>query len=241
MTRMPFFFPRPLGGIAAVLLTAALVLTGCSGSDKTDNGSASPSGGSTEGSDPSTTTEPTRPATKSAADANDAYGLELPPGVQLTALGTDLALGETARVAWQPNKKTVGVIAVTVTKLRRGTMKDFVGFTLDPATKQSTPYYVDARVKNIGRSDLSGMATPLYLVDGKNALVEASRFQSTFAPCAAKPLPEKFKAGKSAKVCLVYVAADHGTLTAISFRPNQKYDPIQWTGPITKAKPKKKG
>ncbi len=229
---------RPLSKPFCVVAISALLLTGCSDDAQPSPTTSSQAGTGSTGEAPEsgspTTSEPT-------VNPNTAYGLDLPKGVELTALGTSLVLGETATVAWEPAKKTVGVIAVTVTRLRKGTLADFAGFTLDEQTKQSTPYYVDATVQNLGKSDLSGVPTPLYLVDGENVLVQASTFQSTFAPCAAKPLPEKFKPGKEAKVCLVYIAKDRGTLAAISFRPKQEYAPIQWTGKLTKPKPGKPG
>jgi hypothetical protein len=209
--------------LAAVVLAGGLALAGCGGDNQADLGPTS--AGSSSGTSPTFTM---------TVDPNEAYGLDLPEGVQLTRLGSELKVGQTARVAWQPDKKTVGVIAVTVTRLRRGTLKDFAGFTLDDRTRQSTPYYVDARVRNIGKSDLGGVPTPLYLVDGHDVLVGASTFQSTFKPCAAKPLPDKFKTGASAKVCMVFIAANHGTLKAVSFRPTQDYAPIDWTGTVVK-------
>ena len=128
----------------------------------------------------------------------------------------------------------MGVLAVTVTKLRQGSIEDFDDFILDEKAKQSTPYYVDAEVENIGKSDLGGMDTPLYLVNGKDVLVRASRLQGKFAPCAAKPLPRKFKPEASTEVCLVFLVANHGTLRSVSFRPKQEYEPISWTGTVTK-------
>ena len=128
----------------------------------------------------------------------------------------------------------MGVLAVTVTGLRQGSLEDFDDFILDEKAKQSTPYYVDAEVENIGKSDLGGVATAPPLLNGKDVLVRASTFQSTFAPCAAKPLPKKFKPEASTEVCLVFLVANHGTLRAVSFRPRQEYEPISWTGTVTK-------
>jgi len=219
--RTPLTSRRRRGACLSVLVVLGLLLAGCGGSD--DPGSSeTPSTGTTSKSAP--------------ADPNEAYRLKLPAGVKLTALGTDLKVGQTAKVAWQPNTKTVGVVAIKVTRMRQGTIKDFAGFTLDDRTKTSTPYYVDAKVKNIGKSDLSGIAVPLYMVDGQDTLVQASSFQSTFRPCAAKPFPKKFGPGKSAEVCMVYVAANHGELKAVSFRPTQEYLPIQWTGIVATPK-----
>jgi len=215
---------RSRGACLSALLVVGLTLSGCGGGDDPD------------ASDTASTT----PSTSAPANPNEAYGLDLPAGVQLTALGTDLQVGETAKVAWQPKKSLVGVLSITVTRLRQGSIKDFAGFTLDERTKISTPYYVDAKVKNLGKTDLGGLAVPLYMVDGKNTLVQASSFQSTFRPCTAKPFPKTFGPGKSAEVCLVYVAANHGQLKAVSFRPTQEYLPIQWTGIVAtpKATPK---
>ena len=50
-------------------------------------------------------------------------------------------------------------------------------------------------------------------------------------------MPARFTSGAKESVCLVYFAPDHGTLTAISFRPTQDFDAITWTGPLTKPKP----
>jgi hypothetical protein len=218
---------RTRGARLSALLVAGLTLSGCGGTD--DPGSSDT---------PSST-----PTSKSAsADPNKAYGLDVPAGIKLTALGTDLQVGQTAKVAWQPKNSMVGVVSITVTRLRQGSIKDFAGFTLDDRTRISTPYYVDAKVKNLGKTDLGGLAVPLYMVDGKDTLVQASSFQSTFRPCAAKPFPKKFAPGKSAEVCMVYVAANHGQLKAVSFRPTQEYLPIQWTGIVAtpKATPTKK-
>jgi hypothetical protein len=231
MTRMSSRGLR-LAGVVVLAAATGLALTGCGGDKSADSDPTST--GSSSGSSPGS------PTYTETVDPNEAYGLNLPTGVQLTPLGSDLKVGQTARVAWQPDKKTVGVLAVKVTKLRQGTLKDFAGFTLDDRTKQSTPYYVDAKVRNIGISDLSGVPTPLYLVDGHDVLVAASTFQSTFKPCAAQPLPEKFKEGATTRVCLVFIAANHGTLKAVSFRPTQDYAPIDWTGSVVKSTKKPK-
>ncbi|CUR54271.1 conserved exported hypothetical protein [metagenome] len=220
-----------LGIVAIVLTVLSVGLAGCGGDDPAD-----PVGAGSSGSSGSTATSGDDSSSSPDVDPNLAYGLKVPPGVKLTELGSDLSLGDTARVAWQVEPSKVGVVALTVTKLRRGSVKDFSGFVLDEATQQSTPFYVDATVRNLGRSDLSGVKTPLLLLDGNDVLVRQSTFQSTFTPCAAEPLPEKFKPGRATKVCLVFIAADHGSLAGVTFRPDSSFDPIQWTGELTAPK-----
>jgi len=93
---------------------------------------------------------------------------------------------------------------------------------------------LDAKVTNVGDTDLGGRPVPLYIVDGQNRLIEASIFTAAFHPCPGATLPKKFKSGDTAKACLVFLSPDHGDLTAVSFRPTQEFDPITWTGEVQK-------
>jgi hypothetical protein len=156
--------------------------------------------------------------------------------VKLTDPGTALKVGQAATVSWQPNQHKTGVIKVAVTKLEKVPISAFSAWQPDAATKRSTPYFVHATVRNQGTTALSGVPVPLYLLDGRNTLLQASTFRAQFSPCPSTPLPARFTHGTKASVCLVYFAPGHGTLTAISFRPTQDFDAITWTGPLTKAK-----
>ena len=118
-----------------------------------------------------------------------------PAGVRLTPLGSRLKVGETARIAWEPDKNTVGVLAVTVTRLRQGSLEDFDDFILDEQAEQSTPYYVDAEVENIGKSDLGGVDTPLYLVNGNDVLVRASTLQEQVRAVCCETAAQEVQAG----------------------------------------------
>jgi len=74
-------------------------------------------------------------------------------------------------------------------------------------------------------------------VNGDNTLLPAVNFTTAFGPCESKPLPKKFKGGDSVDTCLVYLSPNKGTLEAVSFRPDQAFDPIEWHGEV---KPPKK-
>jgi hypothetical protein len=197
-----------------------MALVACGGDD--NGGSPGPTGSTNSSGTPSETT---------SADAG--YGVAIPAGVTVTEPGSTLSFGDPATIAWAPRQGLVGALLLKVTKVRKGTIKDFSGFVVGDDVKASTPYYVDVTVKNVGPTDLSGIMTPLYLVDQTNTLYGPSKFESTFAPCAAKPLPDKFVTDKIAKVCLVYLAPNHGTFEAVSFRPSQEFNPITWTGTVT--------
>lgn len=204
--------------ITGLALVAALALSGCSGSDDTD--------GADKASDTSSAT-----SSGSASESSSPY-LEVPAGVTLEDQGSELSVGDTATVAWEPRADTIGALDIQVEELEKTTFKSFTGWQLDDVTKQSTPYFVRASVKNVGDTDLSGVPVPLYIVDGTNTLIQASSFATPFKPCASTPLPKKFVGGTKAKVCLVYLAPDRGSLEAVSFRPTQEFDPITWTGKL---------
>lgn len=199
------------------VLTAAALLAGCSGNDEPKSGPTT--GGSTTTSTPSST---------------ESNYLEVPAGVELTAQGSELSLGDSATVAYEPRQDTVAVLKIKVTRLRRATFDQFVGWKLDKKIKETTPYFVDTKVTNLGDTDLGGRPVPLYVVDGQNRLIEASIFTATFHPCAGATLPKKFGHGDTTKACLVFLSPDHGDLTAVSFRPTQAFDPITWTGEVLK-------
>jgi hypothetical protein len=202
------------------LLGLALLLSGCS-----DDGTADASGDETttsggEGSPP----EPYLP---------------VPDGVELTTQGTELGLDESATVAYEPRQGEVGALEITVTRLDKASFDLFQGWRLDAKTKSTQPYFVHAKITNVGATDLGGRRPPLYAVDGDNKLIESSTFASTFRPCPSADFPKKFRTGDSVNTCLVYLAPDKGDLVAVSFRPTEDFDPIIWVGEITQPEPPK--
>lgn len=210
---------RLLRGLRAALLAAVvLALSACGG-----GGSSTPGAGST-----GTTSSPGQGGSSPTASATTVQG------VALTAQGSQLTLGHAAKVSWQPNQKQVGVLKLVVTKLQRVPISAFHDWRLDPATQRSTPYFVHTRVTNLGKSNLSHVPVPLYLLDQRNTLLQASTFRAQFPACPSTPLPAKFTHGKKASVCLVYFAPDHGKMNAISFRPTQDFKAITWQGPLSK-------
>lgn len=203
----------------AALAVTAVVLSGCSSDD-----------GEPEGDDPS--------ATATASDS--AEYLEVPAGVELTEQGSQLAVGDHAVVAYEPRQGQIGALDIQVRKLEQASIDDLSAWQLSDAQKKSTPYYVDTVIENVGDSDLGGREIPLYIVNDDNVLVEATPFASSFKPCPSTPFPKKFKPGDSGRFCLVYLAPDKGQLVAVSFRPEETFNPITWTGEIEKPEPPKK-
>jgi len=169
----------------------------------------------------------------------------VPSGVSLTPAGETLKFGEAATVAYQPNPQRSSVLEMKVKSVQKGLISDFAGYQLNAQTKQSTPYYVNVDVKNVGTGDLSHTGIPLYAVDSSNSLNQQTSFNNTFSKCPSQPLPAGFTAGKSESTCLVYVLRPGQSLTKVSYRPLQAFPPISWEGTITpppakKAPPHKK-
>ena len=210
-------------GLSAALLLAAGSLAACSGDDSSGSSTSSSSGSS--GSSGSTGASPYLP---------------VPSGVTLTEPGTQLSVGDHAVVAYHPRQDQVGALDIAVTRLEKASMRDFSAWQLTPQQQKSTAYYVRAKVKNVGSSDLGGRPVPLYVVDGDNVLLEATPFASSFEPCPSTPLPKHFKPGAKTDACLVYLAPDHGKLVAVSFRPEESFNPITWSGEVQKAQQAKK-
>jgi len=207
--------------LPALAAIAALALAGCG----SGSGSSAAGGGATDSGSPAGSSGPASGSSSSPVVVE---------GVKLTAQGSQLRLGHTARVSWKPDQHTVGVIAVRVTRLQRMPISAFADWRLRPATQRSTPYFVHATVRNLGRSNLSGKPVPLYLLDQRNTLLQQSTFQAEYPACPSRPFPPKFTHRKKTSVCLVYFAPDHGRLVAISFRPSQDFDAITWAGPVAK-------
>lgn len=206
----------PLGRAALLLaVTGTIALTGCSGSD---------SGGS-EGSTP-------------GATAASPY-LPVPDGVELTPQGSELSVGDHAVVAYEPKglQGKVAALDIAVTDLERASIKDFSAWKLSEDQQRSTPYYVRARIQNVGDTELGGQPVPLYIVNDDNVLLEATPFASSFEPCPSTPFPKKFGPGQKTRSCLVYLAPDKGELVAVSFRPEATFNPITWTGDVVPYEP----
>ena len=196
---------------AALLAAAALMLAGCSSGSQPQAVKKSPS------PSPSPTSTST---------------VSVPAGVSLTDQGSKLSFGDSATVIFEADQDRGTVLKLTAKNATKGRVGDLSGFVLDDATRRSTPYYVHVSVSNVGQGDLGGGPVPLYGVDANNTLLPPASFTSPFKPCPSQPLPKHFGPGDSLRTCLVFLAPSHGTMTAVSYRPDQAFDPITWSGTI---------
>lgn len=225
-------------------LAAILAVSACSSPNES---TATPGASATVSDSPSSTPSATEPP---------APYLDVPAGVELTQPGISLQVGEQATVAWElpivksdkdkgkkgkKEKAPVAAVDIKVKKVEAATLKAFAGWELNKQARNSNPFFVHANVTNVGKTDLSDIRIPLYIVDGNNTLIQASRFEGDFKPCGSTPFPKKFKTGEKVKMCNVYLSPKNGRLTAVSFRPTTKFDPITWTGEQVPYQEPKKG
>jgi hypothetical protein len=213
--------------VAALTAAGALVLASC--------------GGGSAGEEAESTSQAETPTPSVSMSPSPSSTVSVPPAVALTDVGADLSFGDAATVIHEPDQKTGTVLELTVRSATKGSIKDFSSFILDKDTQNSTPYYVDVTVANVGESRVGGTAVPLWGVDANNTLLPPAVFGMTFQRCQSDQLPKKFAPGDKLKTCLVFLAPDKGTMESVSYRPNQQFDPIVWTGEIAepKAEPKK--
>jgi hypothetical protein len=203
--------------LLGLAMSAVLAVSACSGDD-----------------DPSADPSPTPTVPPSASPY-----LPVPEGVELTKPGSQLNVGDHAVVAYEPRQDQVGALDIAVTGLEKTSIEDFSAWQLSDEQKKSTPYYVRATIQNVGDTDLGGRQVPLYVVNEENVLLESTPFASSFQPCPSTPFPEKFGPGDRIKTCLVYLAPNRGELEAVSFRPEESFNPIVWEGEVTRYQPPK--
>jgi hypothetical protein len=173
-------------------------------------------------------------SSSSDGDTSDAVpvpkGFAVPAGVTLTKGGTKLTEDKSASVVYQVGDKAASAITVTVSSVRKGSIKrDFTFFSLDAETKASTPFYVDVRVKNDGPAGLGGAALPIFAHDSSNTNLPANDIVGTFKPCRNATLPKSFLPGESAKLCLVYLVPKGKALQSVDLQTGSSKDAITWS------------
>ena len=201
---------------AVVLLLLVAALGACSGSEP----------------EPQPVAE-TPSASASPTDPDPTAYLPAPDGVVLTEAGAELALREPAVAAWTPRQDVVGVVDVTVTRIRETTVEaSLAGYEFRGADATATPYFVTARVTNVGETDLGGRQLPLYVADSTERLVPPTGIAPGYRPCAVANLPATFAPGATASTCQIFLVPRGADLDVVTFRPGEGVVPITWSGTV---------
>lgn len=160
------------------------------------------------------------------------------PGGTSTPAATRLRFGQSIARDWSPRQGVTGRISLRVTAIEQAEWTAFQGWQVSRATRRATrPYFIRATVANVGTADLGGYPVPLYALDNREELVEASTFGSTsgnlsFGPCHPDRLPASFKHGATLRGCLVMLVPRRSAMVGASFRPEQTAEPVTWSGRI---------
>lgn len=156
-------------------------------------------------------------------------GFQVPTGVELTKGGTKLIEDEPASVVYRVGDNAASAITVTVTSVRKGSIKDFRFFSLDSASKASSPFYVRVTVKNEGPAGLGGASLPIFAHDSGNTIFPPNELVGTFKPCPRPVLPKSFLPGSTAKLCLVYLVPKGKALQSVDLQTGSSADAISWS------------
>ncbi|MGL5809336.1 MAG: hypothetical protein ACRCYQ_05265 [Nocardioides sp.] len=217
-----------------MLATAVVCLAGCAQANQSK--SAVPQVSQTESAPATEAPSPTQ------APSATPY-LDVPVGVELTEPGTELGFGDRATVAWKlpkragkgkgaQRKRKVGAVTIKVVRAEKASLDLFTGWDLNEAARDSNPFLVRAKVKNVGKTNLGGLQMPFFVADDRNFLIQPSVFDGNFEPCPSTAFPAEFRPGASVKVCYVYLVPDQGRMRYVSFRSYKRFDPITWKGKV---------
>ena len=189
-----------------LLVTTALVLASSSCSDGDPPASSAPDTSVSTAADTTAATEP----------------------------GTDLGLGETATLVWQPTATVTGMLDLSVDEVSEQPRSVFDGWVRDDVMATARPYFVTVSLANAGESDLGGRDVPLYLRDDTGALGAPWTVGGDFTACQSGPVPAPFEPGAETEMCLVYLVPGGARIEDMVFEPTEGYDPISWTGEVTR-------
>lgn len=151
-----------------------------------------------------------------------------PASVSPTPSQVELALGEEATVTLQGKDGKSSEVAIAVTDVTEGRIRDLADFRLDAQARKSTPYYATVRVTNKGRADLGGRRVTLWGLDSAGTVLPPADVIGTFRKCQNRPLPSRFRRGDSTRTCFLYLAPKGTTLDAVQYRFNSDRTPYSW-------------
>jgi hypothetical protein len=155
-------------------------------------------------------------------------GFEPPAGVTLTPPGTTLDVGEAGTVPLELGDGATSAVTVTVTKVRKGSLRDFRFFTLDEQSRSATPYYVSATVRNDGPAGLGGSSLPLLAHSSADVVYPASELVGDFKPCPRSAVPKRFLAGDTARLCFIYLVPKAEKVRSIDLQPTAPDSAVRW-------------
>jgi hypothetical protein len=158
--------------------------------------------------------------------------------------GSELALGEAARVPHLvPNGPEVP-IELTITAIENGSMDDLAGFQIPADLQNARPVYVRYEYENASDEDLSNQQIGAFVAidDRDQAHAPALAMAGGFDKCTAN-VPGDLQPGQSAEGCVMFMLHEDGQIAAAAYRGHYRdesgtdtqakypiyYNPVKWT------------
>jgi hypothetical protein len=175
--------------------------------------------GSSQSSSSQASTSATASATTSAAAAATGSATSAAAAVNgLTADGTKLKFGQTAKVGYSYGTgATTGPYELTVT-MKKGSIKDLSNFDLDAQSKLGVPFYITEVVKNTGKAagNVTGWGGALTVKNAAGDEIDSITLLGDFPTCEGNP-PDSLAPGKQFTECDVYVAPSGQSVASVAF------------------------
>ncbi len=129
-----------------------------------------------------------------------------------------------------PNQAKPTKVGVRVHEVRMGRIADFEDFTLEPAQRRATPYYVDATFENRGRFALSRNLLRTSLEDTGGREYRPTTLivlGGSFRRCP-QPARSALKPGRSFDGCSVVLLPKDARPGRVRFQGDVAKDPVYW-------------
>ena len=192
--------------LALMLALGSFSLVACGGGDDDDAGDVTTTTEAVE--ETTTTTEADEETTTTTPGDGQADG-------DLTAPGSELALGTTAKVLYVTDAGDEVPLEVTVTAIDKGDPADMADFDLGEDAGK-VPWYVRLTVTNPTEVDLSdeNITLGLEAYDDRNDQLGLLILVGDFPTCENDNAPAGFSGGATYEVCEPYLVHPDGAVSA---------------------------
>ncbi|HEX4427857.1 MAG TPA: hypothetical protein VGG07_01500 [Solirubrobacteraceae bacterium] len=147
-------------------------------------------------------------------------------------------MGQTATVPFTTTLKSgkngpTYKLSVQVESMDKGTLADFNGIKLDATEKASTPYYVKAKITNLGPGKIDTEDNdPGIQIEGLDKTGETQQsvtFFGDFPKCDEKSAPNPLAVGSSFETCLTFLIP--GGITKVAYTGAESFieKPVTWS------------
>ena len=224
-------------GLSALTATVLALGVAACGSSSSGGGSTQ-SASSSAAAAPSTSSSAAATSSAAAATTSSAAATSSAAGGATAAPGTSLKVGASATVPFATTLKSGKdgpsyKLTVQVQSMTKGTLADFNGIQLDATEKASTPFYVKAKITNLGPGKINTSdndpGIQIEGVDKTGQTQQSVTFFGDFPKCDEKTAPNPMGVGSSFETCLTFLVP--GGITKVAYTGTESYidKPVTWS------------